>query len=242
MNVGTGLLQQQLTRKIVNTDVDYLGAWASESVDLIDDVLNDDFETSGDHMALASASLMLPTRSDPDLNECLLRLSELKTKIDDRASRFHTLTAPWRAPSFWRRRWLYVLLACPFVLYGVKLLWGERGEIPKYFAKAIQSTREFFSEHVVEPSKAIWKELIWNEHESITDVAALQDAKQSLTRMLEDFLRDTDPKMPERERKAVAESMDMSVVSGFVCVCACVCVCGMGGGGLFAHACIHAIF
>ncbi len=38
---------------------------------------------------------------------------------------------------------------------------------------------------------AIAKELIWNEHESITDVAALEDAKKSLSRMLEaslDFL------------------------------------------------------
>jgi len=32
---------------------------------------------------------------------------------------------------------------------------------------------------------AIAKELIWNEHESITDVAALEDAKKSLSRMLE---------------------------------------------------------
>lgn len=33
--------------------------------------------------------------------------------------------------------------------------------------------------------EAIVKELIFNEHESITDAAALQDARQSLKRMLE---------------------------------------------------------
>lgn len=32
---------------------------------------------------------------------------------------------------------------------------------------------------------AIAKELIWNEHAAITDVAALEDAKKSLSRMLE---------------------------------------------------------
>jgi nuclear-control-of-ATPase protein 2 len=80
-------------------------------------------------------------------------------------------------------------------------------------AQAVRSTREFFLEHVSEPSRAIAKELIWNEHESITDVAALEDAKESLARMLADFVRDTNPKLPEEERRALAANMDMSVVS-----------------------------
>lgn len=31
----TGLMQQHLTRKIVNTDVGYLSAWSSDALDLV---------------------------------------------------------------------------------------------------------------------------------------------------------------------------------------------------------------
>ena len=99
----------------------------------------------------------------------------------------------------------------------------------QWVARAIESAREFFHEHVREPSQGAWvdtsykhinimlyvyicvfmhvcmcvcacmcvhlsshthqtaiaKELIWNEHTAITDVAALEDAKKSLSRMLE---------------------------------------------------------
>lgn len=74
-----GLIQQHLTRKIVNTDVGYLGAWSNEALDLIDDVLND--VVTSDRLALSS-SFMLPTRSDPDLKECMQRLALLKGKIE----------------------------------------------------------------------------------------------------------------------------------------------------------------
>jgi|EP00624_Nannochloropsis_granulata_P007358 nuclear-control-of-ATPase protein 2 len=258
INVGTGLIQQHLTRKIVNTDVMYLAVWSQEALTLIDDILDDDFETPGRLNSEHSGRLLLPDDASPstsasDLRECMARLANLRARIASRAARFQTLVAPLHAPSFWRRRWLYVLIATPFVVISFKWFWGKRGDIPLWVAQAVQSTREFFTEHVSEPSRAIFKELIWNEHESITDVAALEDAKQSLTRMLADFVKDTNPKLSEKvvvsfssfyssllsllpsfaayhclaislpssfspsfhpqERKKLAESMDMSVVS-----------------------------
>jgi len=256
INVGTGLIQQHLTRKIVNTDVMYLAVWSQEALTLIDDILDNDFETPGQLNLERSGRLLLPedaisnSTSASDLRECMARLATLRARIASRAARFQTLIAPLHAPSFWRRRWLYILIATPFLVVSFKWFWGKRGDIPLWVAQAVQSTREFFNEHVSEPSRAIFKELIWNEHESITDVAALEDAKQSLTRMLADFVKDTNPKLSEKvclssislktsvppclfrssplpclsllpslptfhpqERKKLAESMDMSVVS-----------------------------
>lgn len=217
VNIGMGLIQQHITRKIVNTDLGYLGVWSKEALDLIDDILSDDFE-SPDRMVLRSASLLLSARGGLDqqqqsLKECMMSLGKLREKIAERAARFEALVEPLRPPSFWRRRWLYALVAAPFLLFSLRWIYGKRAEIPRWVAQAVESTREFFQEHVSEPSNAIIKELIWNEHENITDVAALEDAKQSLARMLEAFIKDTDPKLPEAERKALAESMDMSVVS-----------------------------
>lgn len=203
INVGTGLIQQQLTKKIVNTDVMYLAVWSQEALTLIDDVLDDDFESPGRLGMERSGRLLLPTdasspsSSASDLRECMARLATLRARIALRAARFQTLITPLHAPSFWRRRWLYVLIATPFVLISFKWIWGKRGDIPRWVAQAVESTREFFTEHVSEPSRAIFKELIWNEHESITDVAALEDAKQSLARMLADFVKDTNPKLSE---------------------------------------------
>jgi len=135
----------------------------------------------------------------------MARLATLRARIALRAARFQTLITPLHAPSFWRRRWLYVLIATPFVLISFKWIWGKKGDIPTWVAQAVESTREFFTEHVSEPSRAIFKELIWNEHESITDVAALEDAKQSLARMLADFVKDTNPKLSEEVREGGRE-------------------------------------
>ena len=211
INVGTGLIQQHLTRKIVNTDVLYLQVWSHEALTLIDDILDDDFETPGRLGLDRSGRLLLPTdasspsSSASDLRECMARLATLRARIALRAARFQTLITPLHAPSFWRRRWLYVLIATPFVLISFKWIWGKKGDIPTWVAQAVESTREFFTEHVSEPSRAIFKELIWNEHESITDVAALEDAKQSLARMLADFVKDTNPKLSEEVREGGRE-------------------------------------
>lgn len=220
INVGAGLVQQHLSRKLVNTDVQYLGEWTAEALALIDDILSDDFESPGRLEMRTSARQLLPASAQPGfvssvvaLKECMARLTTLRTRISTRAACFHKVTSHLRAPSFLRRRWLHILVAAPFLFFSLRWVWGKRGDIPRWVAQAVRSTREFFLEHVSEPSRAIAKELIWNEHESITDMAALEDAKESLARMLADFVRDTNPKLPEEERRALAANMDMSVVS-----------------------------
>lgn len=61
--------------------------------------------------------------------------------------------APLRAPSLLRRRWLYILLASPFVLYSLRWVYKSRGDLPKWTARAVSSSREFFHEHVYEPTR-----------------------------------------------------------------------------------------
>ena len=75
----TGIIQQHLTKKIVNTDANYLTAWSNEAFDLIDDVLNDALKLD---RTLHTSRMIMPTRSDPDLEECLMRASRLKAKVE----------------------------------------------------------------------------------------------------------------------------------------------------------------
>lgn len=75
------MIQQHLTKKIVNTDSNYLSAWSNEAYDLIDDVLNDALTVES---LSHNARMIMPTRSDPDLEECLMRASRLKVKVEVR--------------------------------------------------------------------------------------------------------------------------------------------------------------
>jgi nuclear control of ATPase protein 2 len=95
---------------------------------------------------------------------------------------------------------------------------------------------EFLSYRFIEPGKAILDDLVLNKRQRLTDPAAINDAKESLRRvrhiasdlppgssrvldfdvclqMLNDFIQDTEPRMPLAKRRSIVENMDMSVVS-----------------------------
>jgi nuclear-control-of-ATPase protein 2 len=63
------------------------------------------------------------------------------------------------------------------------------------------------------PCRAIVGEVILNKKAEIQDPAALLDTKQSLQRMLSDFVKDTNPNVSSVEMQRIMENMDMSVVS-----------------------------
>ncbi len=46
----------------------------------------------------------------------------------------------------------------------------------------------------------------------LTDEADLQDAKDSLCTLLDEFIKDVNPEMPENKRKILSKRMDMSAV------------------------------
>ena len=66
---------------------------------------------------------------------------------------------------------------------------------------------EFYDEHVKEPARAIVMEIFLNQRLRITDQFALNDTKQSLKRMIDEFLTANFPNMPEDERKQRAREV-----------------------------------
>jgi hypothetical protein len=71
-------MQQHLTRKIINTDMEYLPVWTQEALDLVDDILHD---SVGPDSHKPERSWCLPGRSDVTLNECINRAAALKEQI-----------------------------------------------------------------------------------------------------------------------------------------------------------------
>lgn len=69
-----------------------------------------------------------------------------------------------------------------------------------------ESAREFFVEHVQTPAREIIDELVFNRRTRITDVRELADSKESLRRMLEQFMLDTRKDVPPAE---VCEATDV---------------------------------
>lgn len=66
-----------------------------------------------------------------------------------------------RAPSLLRRRWLVILVASPFVLYGLRWVYMSRADIPMWFRRAVSSSKDFFYEHVHEPSLGASRQGRW---------------------------------------------------------------------------------
>lgn len=62
-------------------------------------------------------------------------------------------------------------------------------------------------------TRAIVAEVLLNQKPEIQDAAALNDTRESLRRMLADFVRDTNPQISSVELQRVIKDMDMSVVS-----------------------------
>lgn len=76
-------------------------------------------------------------------------------------------------------------------------------------AKAV----EFYAEHILEPVKSIYRELITKEgREDVTDKKARIDAIKSLQSMIRSWLDETYPKMSKKERRQMANRMDMSLI------------------------------
>lgn len=70
------MLQQHLTRKIVNTDPSYLSFWSAEAVDLIDQVVHDRLGVEGPEKS------WVPARSDVSVQECIDQANRLPQLIE----------------------------------------------------------------------------------------------------------------------------------------------------------------
>ncbi|OQR84130.1 hypothetical protein THRCLA_10858, partial [Thraustotheca clavata] len=116
-------------------------------------------------------------------------------------------------PHFLRRRWWQLSLAAIGTIFGVTYIFKNRNEIGELLQTVQKGITDFVVDHMITPVNAIIGEVLLNKKASIQDPLALQDSKESLQRMLTDFIRDTDPSMPLETRNQLVQSMDMSVVS-----------------------------
>ncbi|CEG38867.1 Nuclear control of ATP synthase 2 [Plasmopara halstedii] len=126
---------------------------------------------------------------------------------------FQLAMAPCRPPSKIRQRWLQVsAVAICLTAGGFWVLTNQ-----KEFHAGIVATRaalqDFLREHMLEPLQAIFEEVVLNQKPQIQDAMALLDTKESLRRMLSDFVKDTNPKVSREEMQRIMTEMDMSVVS-----------------------------
>ncbi|EQC28707.1 hypothetical protein SDRG_13580 [Saprolegnia diclina VS20] len=120
---------------------------------------------------------------------------------------------PCQIPHFLRRRWWQLSLAGLGALAGASYLVKNRQALGHWMQTVQHAVRDFVGDHLVTPLSAIVGEVILNKKACIQDPRALEDSRESLQRMLADFIRDTNPSLPSSQQLALAQAMDMSVVS-----------------------------
>ncbi|GBG33966.1 Nuclear control of ATPase protein 2 [Hondaea fermentalgiana] len=79
--------------------------------------------------------------------------------------------------------------------------------------RVADSMHEFFVEHVVKPTATLVDELIFDRMLQVSDAEAMADAQASLGRMLEDYVRESDPSLAASERARIVRELDVSVLS-----------------------------
>ncbi|KAG3096959.1 hypothetical protein PC122_g4748 [Phytophthora cactorum] len=126
---------------------------------------------------------------------------------------FQAAMAPCRPPSKIRQRWLQVATVAICLTAGGFWVVNNQKEFQAGIVAMRAALQEFLNEHMIEPLQAIFEEVVLNQKPEIQDAMALLDTKESLRRMLSDFVKDTNPKVPHTEMKRIMDEMDMSVVS-----------------------------
>ncbi|KAF1779404.1 Nuclear control of ATP synthase 2 [Phytophthora cactorum] len=126
---------------------------------------------------------------------------------------FQAAMAPCRPPSKIRQRWLQVTTVAICLTAGGFWVVNNQKEFQAGIVAMRAALQEFLNEHMIEPLQAIFEEVVLNQKPEIQDAMALLDTKESLRRMLSDFVKDTNPKVPHTEMKRIMDEMDMSVVS-----------------------------
>ncbi|CAI5747331.1 unnamed protein product [Peronospora destructor] len=126
---------------------------------------------------------------------------------------FQTAIAPCRPPSKIRQRWLQVTSVVICLAAGGFWVVNNQKEFQAGIIAMRAMLQDFLHEHMIEPLQAIFEEVVLNQKPEIQDAMALLDTKQSLRRMLADFVKDTNPNISQTDMSRIMNEMDMSVVS-----------------------------
>ncbi|POM78455.1 NCA2 domain containing hypothetical protein [Phytophthora palmivora] len=140
-------------------------------------------------------------------------LSVFRTAQTQFSRCFNTALAPCRPPSKVRQRWLQVATVAICITAGGFWVVNNQKEFQAGIVAMRVALQDFLNEHMLEPLQAIFEEVVLNQKPEIQDAMALLDTKDSLRRMLSDFVKDTNPKVSSTEMKRIMDEMDMSVVS-----------------------------
>uniref|UniRef100_M4BLQ4 Nuclear control of ATPase protein 2 n=1 Tax=Hyaloperonospora arabidopsidis (strain Emoy2) TaxID=559515 RepID=M4BLQ4_HYAAE len=140
-------------------------------------------------------------------------LAAFRTAQTQFSRSFETVIAPCRPPSKIRQRWLQVTTIAICLAAGGIWVVNNQQEFRSGIAAMRAALRDFLNEHMIEPLQAIFVEVVLNQKPEIQDAMALLDTKQSLRRMLADFVKDTNPNVTQADMDRITNEMDMSVVS-----------------------------
>lgn len=155
--------------------------------------------------------------SSQDVVESLRRiehnLAVYRTAQAHFARGFQAALSPCRPPSPLRQRWLHVTTLAICLAAGGVWISTHQATFHAGLVALRAAMHDFLRDHMLEPLHAIFEEVVLNQKPGIQDALALLDTKESLRRMLSDFVHDTSPTLDAKERQRIVTDMDMSVVS-----------------------------
>jgi hypothetical protein len=117
-----------------------------------------------------------------------------------------------RPPSNLRRHWYMIALGIPTAAYATYHVCKEHGG---YFLlkEVLAKIGTFYKEHVSEPLTSIYQELFTKTGRiDVNDRKARVDTIESLKRMIRSWLDETFADMPEAEKIAMSNNMDISLI------------------------------
>jgi len=117
-----------------------------------------------------------------------------------------------RPPSNLRRHWYMIALGIPTAAYTTYLVCKKHGG---YFLlkEVLNKIGMFYKEHVSEPLTSIYQELFTKTGRiDVNDRKARIDTIESLKRMIRSWLDETFADMPEAEKIAMSNNMDISLI------------------------------
>ena len=105
---------------------------------------------------------------------------------------------------------------CAGTLVGLgALAWGlaRKGEALDLIERVRYSWSEFYTEHLRNPLAALVDEIVYDHTLAVASPQAVVDAKESLARMLRDYVKDTEPGMDAQALDSLVGALDVSVLS-----------------------------
>jgi len=109
--------------------------------------------------------------------------------------------------------WPEISLATIGVLGLVGIMSVKEKETWSFFQRISDSWLGFFSQHVTRPLAALVDEIVFDHTLIVADIDAMNDAKESLGRMLKEYIQDMHPNVDQATLADIENSLDVSILS-----------------------------